>query len=194
MNVQIGLVDLSSHPSPEIQRKSECVVIIDKPNKAVKRERHPIPTVEELMDNMDGAVKYSKVDLKAGYHQVPLAKDSRSITTFTTHQGLFRYKRLPFGINAASEVFQNAIQRAIQGLDAVKNIADDIIVWCNTQQPHDQRVEQLFARLQEKNLTVNPDQCLFNQTDNACSRGYQEYSTTQRCKRIEKFSWTIKLL
>ena len=194
MNVQIGLVDLSSHPSPEIQRKSECVVIIDKPNKAVKRERHPIPTVEELMDNMDGAVKYSKVDLKAGYHQVPLAKDSRSITTFTTHQGLFRYKRLPFGINAASEVFQNAIQRAIQGLDGVKNIADDIIVWCNTQQPHDQRVEQLFARLQEKNLTVNPDQCLFNQTDNACSRGYQEYSTTQRCKRIEKFSWTIKLL
>ena len=87
------------------------------------------------------------------------------ITTFTTHQGLFRYKRLPFGINAASEVFQNAIQRAIQGLDGVKNIADDIIVWGNTQQQHDQRVEQLFARLQEKNLTVNPDKCLFNQTE-----------------------------
>ena len=84
-------------------------------NKAVKRERHSIPTVEELMDNMDGAVKYSKVDLKAGYHQmIPFAENSRSITTFTTHQGLFRYERLPFGINAASEVFQNAIQIAIQ--------------------------------------------------------------------------------
>ena len=152
-------------PKPRNPKEVRVCGDYRQPNKAVKRERHPIPTVEELMDNMDGAVKYSKVDLKAGYHQIPLAKDSRSITTFTTHQGLFRYKRLPFGINAASEVFQNAIQRAIQGLDGVKNIADDIIVWCNTQQPHDQRVEQLFARLQEKNLTVNPDQCLFNQTE-----------------------------
>ena len=74
------------------------------------------------MENMDGAVKYSKVDLKAGYHQIPLDKESRSITTFTTHLGLFRYKRLPFGINAASEVFQNAIERAIQGLDGVKTL------------------------------------------------------------------------
>jgi hypothetical protein len=66
------------------------------------RERHPIPTIEELMENMDGAVKYSKVDLKARYHQITLDKESRSIRTFTTHRGLFRYKRLPFGINAAS--------------------------------------------------------------------------------------------
>ena len=76
MNVQIGLVDLLSHPSPGIQRKFECVVINRQANKAVKRERHPIPTVKELMDNMDGAVKYSKVDLKAGYHQIyPLPRN-----------------------------------------------------------------------------------------------------------------------
>ena len=134
-------------------------------NNAIKRERHPIPTVEELMENMDGATRYSKVDLKAGYHQIPLDKESRSITTFTTHRGLFRYKRLPFGINSASEVFQNAIERAIQGLDGVRNIADDIIIWGNTQQQHDQRLEQLFARFQEKGLTVNPEKCLFNQTE-----------------------------
>ena len=75
------------------------------------------------------------------------------------------FERLPFGINATNEVFQNAIERAIQRLDGVKNIADDIIVWGNTQQQHDQRVEQLFARLQEKNFTVNPEKCLFNQTE-----------------------------
>ena len=137
-------------------------------NNAIKRERHPIPTVEELMENMetmDGATRYSKVGLKAGYHQIPLDKESRSITTFTTHRGLFRYKRLPFGINSASEVFQSAIERAIQGLDGVRNIADDIIIWGNTQQQHDQRLEQLFARFQEKGLTVNPEKCLFNQTE-----------------------------
>ena len=66
-------------------------------NTAVKRKRHPIPTVDELLESMTGAVKYSKVVLKAGYHQVSLEQSSRGITTFTTHRGLFRYKRLPFG-------------------------------------------------------------------------------------------------
>ena len=97
-------------------------------NIAIQRERHPIPTVDELMENMAGATKYSKIDLKSGYHQIPLEKHSRPITTFTTHTGLFRYKRLPFGINSAAEVFQNAIENAIRGIDGVHNIADDIVI------------------------------------------------------------------
>ena len=134
-------------------------------NIAIKRERHPIPTVDELMENMAGATKYSKIDLKSGYHQIPLEKHSRSSTTFTTHRGLFRYKRLPFGINSAAEVFQNAVENAIRGIDGVRNIADDIIVWGTTQQEHDNRLEQLFARLHEKGLTVNSSKCLFDQQE-----------------------------
>lgn len=97
---------------------------------------------------MSGAVKYSKIDLKAGYHQIPPEKNSMSITTFITHRGLFRSKRLPFGINSASEVFQHAIANAIQGINGVCNIADNIIIWGPTQQEHDTRLEQLIARLQ----------------------------------------------
>ena len=132
-------------------------------NLAIKRERHPIPTVDELLEDLTGAVKYSKMDLRAGYHQIPLEKDSRAITTFTTHRGLFRYKRLPFGIKSASEVFQNAIENAIRGIEGVRNIADDIILWGATQREHDQRLQQLMERLQSKGLTVNPNKCLFNQ-------------------------------
>ncbi|CAB3999913.1 Hypothetical predicted protein [Paramuricea clavata] len=79
-----------------------------RPNQALLRERHPIPTVDELMEEMSGAVVFSKLDLKAGYHQIVLEENSRNITTFCTHKGLFRYKRLPFGLSCASEVFQNA--------------------------------------------------------------------------------------
>ena len=134
-------------------------------NTAIKREKHPIPTVDEIMESMSGAVKYSKIDLKDGYHQIPLEKSSRSITTFITHRGLFRYKRLPFGINSASEVFQHAIANAIRGTEGVRNIADDIIVWGSTQQEHDMRLEQLIARLGECGLTVNNDKCRFDQTE-----------------------------
>jgi hypothetical protein len=134
-------------------------------NTAIKRKKHPIPIVDELMESMNGAIKYSKIDLKTGYHQIPLEKSSRSITTFITHRGLFRYKRLPFGINSASEVFQHAIENAIRGIDGVRNIADDIIVWGSTQQEHNLRLEQLFARLDESGLTVNNDKCLFDQRE-----------------------------
>ena len=65
---------------------------------------------------MAGAVKFSKVDLKAGYHQILLDKESTAVTTFTSHKGLFRYKRFipAFGINSASEVSQNAIEKFLK--------------------------------------------------------------------------------
>ena len=80
---------------------------------------------------------------------------SRNVMTFTTNVGLRRYKRLSFGINSAAEIFQNAIQNALEGLEGVRNISDDIIVFgCNWQE-HDQRLKATFKRLQEKHLTVN---------------------------------------
>ncbi|CAB4007063.1 Transposon Tf2-9 poly [Paramuricea clavata] len=134
-----------------------------RPNQALLRERHPIPTVDELMEEMSGAVVFSKLDLKAGYHQIVLEENSRNITTFCTHKGLFRYKRLPFGLSCASEVFQNAIQQALQGLHGVRNIADDIIVWGKTQTQHDKNLEALLQRLVVKKLTLNLEKCKFNQ-------------------------------
>ena len=131
-------------------------------NKAVKREHHPMPTIEELTDDMSNAAHFSRLDLRSGYHQIVLNEESRGITTFTTHKGLFQWKRLPFGINSASEVFQNAIQHALQGLNGVKNIVDDIIVWGRTQKEHDDNLQALLQRLRDTGLTAKKSKCLFN--------------------------------
>lgn len=133
------------------------------PNQALKRERHPIPTVDDLMEDMAGATMFSKVDLRAAYHQIELDENSRDLTTFCTHQGLYRYKRLPFGLSCASEVFQNAVQQALHGLTGVRNIADDIIVWGTSQEDHDRNLEALLHRLEVKGLTLNRCKCRFNQ-------------------------------
>ena len=132
------------------------------PNIAITRERHPIPTVEELMEDMTGTSVFSKLDLCAGYHQIKLDEESRDITTFCTHDRLYRYKRLPFGISA-SEVFQNVIQQTLQGLRGVRNIADDIIVWRTTQAEHDTNIEAVFKRMDENGLTLNGEKCEYNQ-------------------------------
>ena len=78
-------------------------------NEAIIRERYQIPTVNKVLHNLNQSTVFSKLDLKRGYHQLKLHPDSRSITTFTTHCGLYRYKRLIFGINSAPEVYQHVI-------------------------------------------------------------------------------------
>ncbi|XP_064469901.1 uncharacterized protein K02A2.6-like [Ornithodoros turicata] len=70
---------------------------------------------------------FSKLDLNDGYHQLLLKEDCRHITTFATHMGLYRYKWLNFGINAAAELFQNTVRQVLAGIPGVKNISDDIL-------------------------------------------------------------------
>ena len=78
-------------------------------NTAIERERHPLNTIEELIVELNGTQYFSKIDLNKGYHQSELAEESRYITTFATHDKLYRYKRLCFGINSAAEIFQKAV-------------------------------------------------------------------------------------
>ena len=132
------------------------------PNEAVKRERHITPTIDDMILDLNGATVFSKLDLSNGYHQLELDPGSRYITTFSTHVGLRRYKRLIFGLSSSAEIFQNTLQNALSGLKGVKNISEDIIVFGKTQEEHDRNLEATFARLKEKNLTLNRQKCEFN--------------------------------
>ena len=71
-----------------------------------------MPTIDDLIADLNGATHFSTLDLSSWHHQL----ESRFITTFSTHVALRRYKDLPFGINAASEVFQESIKELLTGL------------------------------------------------------------------------------
>ena len=90
---------------------------------------------------------FSKIDLRSGYHQLVLHPSCCYITTFATHVGLFHYKRLSFGINAAAEVFQYAIQSVIQEVLGSLNISDDIVVFGTNIESHDKALDQVLHRL-----------------------------------------------
>ena len=87
-----------------------------RPNEAIIRERHPVPTVEETFQEMSGGKVFSKLDLNMACHQIELHHDSRPITTFAGPSGLYQYKRLVFGVNMATEKFQQLIRPSDQGL------------------------------------------------------------------------------
>ena len=113
-------------PKPHAPDKIRLCVDMRAANKAIKRVKHPMPTVDELIHDLNGCTVFTKLDLTQGYHQVELDPDSRYITTFSSHLGLHRYKRLNFGVNAASEKFQQIIEQVLEGLEDVRNISDII--------------------------------------------------------------------
>ncbi|XP_041926472.1 uncharacterized protein K02A2.6-like isoform X1 [Alosa sapidissima] len=125
-------------------------------NRAIVRERYPIPTVDEILQGMNGSMVFSKLDLKRGYHQLELTPASRQITTFAVHNGVYRYKRLIFGVSSASEQYQHEIASALAGIEGVENISDDIVVHAADQKTHDQRLYAVLKRLRECGLTLNP--------------------------------------
>ena len=101
-----------------------CVEIREA-NKAIKRERHTMPTLQDFKAEVNGAKFFSKIDLKQAYHQLESHEESRFISTFTTHGGLYQNKRLNYGTNSAAEIFQNVLQQNLSGVRGVKNIVDD---------------------------------------------------------------------
>ena len=116
--VDLDIIEPVEGPTPWVNP----VVVVPKPggdirlcidmrraNEAIRRARHPIPTVDEITQSISGSKIFSKLDLKWGYHQLELSPEFREITTFATHCGLFRYKRLLFGVNSASEQYQYEI-------------------------------------------------------------------------------------
>lgn len=116
-------------------------------NSAIIRERHSLPTVDEILHSLSKSNLFSKVDLKWGFHQLKLDPSSRPITTFVTHCGLYRYKRLLFEVNAAPEIYQYGIWKVVQELEGVANMCDDIIIHGPNKAEHDRRLENLLERL-----------------------------------------------
>ena len=128
-------------------------------NRAVKCERHLTPTIKEVIGDLNGSMVFSKLDLNQGYNQLELTPESRYITTFSTHLGLMRFKRLNFGISSAAEIFQNTIRETLEGINGAFNISDDILIHGKTQEAHDQTLRAVFQRLRERGLTLNKNKC-----------------------------------
>lgn len=167
-----GIIEPVEGPTPWVspivvvpkKDKGKIRVCVDMrmPNTAVQRERHPSPTLDEIIHDLTGATVFSKLDLHQAYHQVELHPNSRYLTTFVTHKGLRRYTRLMFGLSSASEIFQEIIQQVLSGIPGVRNISDDIVVFGKDQASHDRALREVFVRLRDRGLTLNPAKCVFS--------------------------------
>lgn len=130
-------------------------------NTAIKREHHPLRTIEEVAN----AKFFSVLDANHGFWQIQLDEETSHLCTFNTPFGRYRFKRLPFGISSAPEVFQSCKARHLEGLEGVLNVIDDIVVWGESVEQHDCRLRQLLDRLRSINLKLNRSKCKIRLTE-----------------------------
>ncbi len=112
-------------------------------NRSVLRETHPIPGVDETLAKLANAKVFSKLDANSGYWKIPLAKESRPLTTFISPFGWYCFNKLPFGISSAPELFQRRMNAILEGLEGVTCLIDDILVYGKNSKEHDERLLKL---------------------------------------------------
>lgn len=130
-------------------------------NKALKRCHYPIPMIEDVLPDLANAKVFSKLDCKNGYWQVKLDQDSSILTTFNTPFGRFKWNRMPLGISPAGEIFQRRLDQAIEGLDGVRTVANDLLIIGNGEsvadvvKDHDIKLEVFLRRCRERGIKLN---------------------------------------
>ena len=134
-------------------------------NQHIVVDQHPLPTSEEIFARLSGAKYFSKLDLKSAYHQLIIKEDSRNLTAFTCHLGLFRYKRLPFGLANAPSAYMKVISIILRPCKNSINYLDDILIFGSTQEEHDRCLNDTLEKLKEFNLTINEKKCEFSKTE-----------------------------
>lgn len=152
---------------PVLKDNGEVRICVDmrRANKAILRENHPLPTMDKLLPKMKSAKFFTKLDIKDAFHQLELHPDSRFITTFITNKGLYRYKRLMFGITCAPEIFQKTLERILLQCEGTINFIDDILVYGKDGEEHDRRLKNVLTTLEDSNVVLRKDKCLFKKTE-----------------------------
>ncbi|XP_058857712.1 uncharacterized protein K02A2.6-like [Acipenser ruthenus] len=133
-------------------------------NPVLSVEQYPLPHIDDLFAGLAGGQKFSKIDLCQAYLQMHVDGKSRELLTVTTHKGLFRYCRLPFGITSAPALFQRAMDQILSRLPGVQCYLDDILVTGKDEEDHLRNLDATLQKLQDYGLRVRKDKCKFFQS------------------------------
>ena len=132
-------------------------------NPVLQVDQFPVPKPEDLFASLTGGKKFSKLDLSHAYQQVLLEPESRKYVTVNTHHGLYQYNRLPFGVASAPAVFQQTMDKILEGLPMVVVYIDDILITGRTDEEHLDNLEKVLARLQQYGLRLKKEKCFLLQ-------------------------------
>ena len=154
-------------PVPKVSEDGSvagCRLTVDftKLNKFVKRPVHPVRTTHDAVASIDAEARFfTKLDAKAGYHQVPIRQEDQDLTTFITPWGRFRYRRAAMGLVSSSDIYNQRGDQVLGDVPRTCKVVDDVLAWDASYEEHLKHVWDILKRCDENGITLNTSKCTF---------------------------------
>jgi hypothetical protein len=139
-------------------------------NSRTVRDQYNTPKIEETLHSLSGAAWFSCLDLKSGYYQIEMEEEDKQKTAFWCPLGFYEFNRMPQGICNAPATFQRLMEKCIGDMAFTDVIVylDDLLIFSQTLEEHEQKLERVLSRLEEYGLKLNPEKCHFVQPSVKC--------------------------
>ena len=132
-------------------------------NKITKKDNHPLPRIDDMLDKFQGSQWFSSIDLASGYWQVEMDEDDREKTAFIIEEGLYEFNVMPFGLCNAPATFQRLMHEILGDLIYTKApvYIDDINIHSVTFEQHLKDLEEVFDKIRKAGMKLKLEKCHF---------------------------------
>ena len=159
-NFPVVLVDKKADSPNQLPTKRMCIDF-RLLNKCILPKSQPIPLIDDILSELKGTTFFTTLDLRSGFHQIPLTKEGAKRCAFSCFKGKFEFQVLPFGLNTSSSIFQRCINKLLLGYEefCIAYIDDILIHTKGSLEDHLRHVSLIFERIRKHSLRLKLSKC-----------------------------------
>ncbi|XP_063839123.1 uncharacterized protein LOC135088165 [Ostrinia nubilalis] len=166
--VKMDVIKPETEPTPAVspmvvvRQKDKIRICIDPSdvNKNILRRHYPLTTIEEISADIKGSKYFALLDCTKGFWQIRLTERTQKILTFATPWGRYSFKRLPFGVSSAPEIFQEILSNLLCKFQNVRVAIDDIFIYDKSKDELHKTVREVIDVLNKSGFKLNKNKCI----------------------------------